>query len=71
MCLQKSTYFFFSTSLQNELHSQRLLWKKAGRTTKEKVKLFVIRVLVNIFVIAILGGSLYLIYYTNGLLVKV
>ncbi|KAH3871112.1 hypothetical protein DPMN_034306 [Dreissena polymorpha] len=51
--------------IQNELEYQRLQWKKESRTTREKVKLYVIRVLINLLVLAILGGALYLIYFTN------
>ncbi|XP_060592582.1 transmembrane channel-like protein 7 [Ruditapes philippinarum] len=54
---------------KNDLEYQRLQWKKASRTAKEKFKLYSIRVLINILVIAMLGGALYLIYYTNEQLV--
>ncbi|KAL4239689.1 Transmembrane channel-like protein 5 [Mactra antiquata] len=56
--------------VKNELQYQRFQWKKASRTTKEKLKLYLIRIAINFLVIAILGGSLYLIYYTNQQLVN-
>ncbi|XP_045213261.2 transmembrane channel-like protein 7 isoform X2 [Mercenaria mercenaria] len=55
---------------KNELEYQRLQWKKESRTTKEKFKLYTIRVLINILVILILGGALFLIYFTNQKLVE-
>ncbi|CAG2245617.1 TMC [Mytilus edulis] len=48
-----------------DLDTQRLVWRKQSLTLKDKIKLYLIRTAVNIFVIAALGGSLYLIFYTN------
>ncbi|XP_052764523.1 transmembrane channel-like protein 7 [Mya arenaria] len=56
--------------IMNELEYQRLQWKKDSRTTREKLKLYTIRFLVNVLVIAILSGALYLIYFTNQKLVE-
>ena len=53
------SYFHF----QSELEFQRLQWRKAGRTTKEKAKLYFVRFVMNILVLVILAGSLYLIYF--------
>ncbi|XP_063445695.1 transmembrane channel-like protein 7 isoform X2 [Mytilus trossulus] len=55
----------FLQELQGDLDTQRLIWRKQSLTLKDKIKLYLIRTAVNIFVIAALGGSLYLIFYTN------
>ena len=73
MIFQQLPYLFYYLLFQSELEFQRLQWKKEGRTTKEKAKLYFIRLIVNILVIAVLSGSLYLIYvcFTNDNLLKV
>ncbi|XP_071132214.1 transmembrane channel-like protein 7 isoform X2 [Mytilus edulis] len=55
----------FLQELKGDLDTQRLVWRKQSLTLKDKIKLYLIRTAVNIFVIAALGGSLYLIFYTN------
>lgn len=63
--------YFVSVLFQADLDTQRLIWKRQSRTTIDKIKLFVIRTALNVFVIAVLGGSLYLIYYTNDQMLQV
>lgn len=55
--------------LRGDLDNQKLLWKIENRTTREKAKLYSIRVVVNTVVLGFLGGSLYLIYYANNKLI--
>ena len=42
-----------------------------NRTTRQRIKLYLIRAAINILVIVILGGSIYAIYFTTDLLLKV
>lgn len=58
-------------SFKGDLDTQRLVWRKQSLTLKDKIKLYLIRTAVNIFVIAALGGSLYLIFYTNEKMLEV
>ncbi|XP_052071142.1 transmembrane channel-like protein 7 [Mytilus californianus] len=55
----------FFQELQGDLETQRLIWRKQSLTLKDKIKLYIIRMAVNIFVVAALSGSLYLIFFTN------
>ena len=63
--------YFVSVLFQADLETQRLIWKRQSRTTTDKIKLFIVRTTLNIFVFAVLGGSLYLIYYTNDQMLQV
>lgn len=51
--------------LQHDLEEQYRKEKQENRTTGEKVKLYSLRMLVNVFVIAVLGGACFLIYWTS------
>ncbi|KAL5018334.1 hypothetical protein ScPMuIL_004056 [Solemya velum] len=51
--------------LQGDLQNQALQWKLARRTFRQRFRLYVIRFISNLFVIVLLGGALYLIWYTN------
>ncbi|KAK3588968.1 hypothetical protein CHS0354_043139 [Potamilus streckersoni] len=55
--------------LETDLEYQRLYWRKQNRTAKEKLKLVVIRLLINLLCFGILGASLYLIFYVNEKLI--
>ncbi|KAJ8318093.1 hypothetical protein KUTeg_003184 [Tegillarca granosa] len=56
--------------LEADLENQRLQWKKERRTTQEKMKLYIIRFIINIIIVALLTGSLFLIYFTSTQLVE-
>lgn len=57
--------------MKGDLENQKLLWRKENRTTREKARLYSIRVVVNVVVVGFLGGSLYLIYFANNSLIDV
>ena len=63
--------YFVSVLFQADLETQRLIWKRQSRTITDKIKIFAVRTALNIFVIVVLGGSLYLIYYTNDQMLQV
>jgi hypothetical protein len=69
--IQDLCMYFVSVLFQADLETQRLIWKRKSRTTTDKIKLFIVRTTLNIFVFAVLGGSLYLIYYTNDQMLQV
>ncbi|CAC5378720.1 TMC [Mytilus coruscus] len=48
------------------LHHQKYVLTRSEWTSGQKCKTYTIRVLVNIFILAILGGAGYLIYYVNN-----
>ncbi|NXU49485.1 TMC7 protein, partial [Turnix velox] len=48
--------------LQTDLEEERLKRKIADRTTKEKLRIYSLRILINIIVIAVLSGCFYSIY---------
>lgn len=52
------------TDIQAELHDQRKEWRRQTRSGVENVKLYAIRFLINLLVLALLGGALYLITFT-------
>ncbi|XP_066292025.1 transmembrane channel-like protein 7 isoform X1 [Branchiostoma lanceolatum] len=51
--------------LKTDLEEQRILQKQAKRTGGEKCRLYTVRFVVNIFVLAILGAGGFLIYYAS------
>ena len=63
--------FFPFPILQGDLETQRIFWKKQNRELKEKFILYSIRIAVNVLVVAILGASLYLIFFTNDKMLEV
>ncbi|NWV23665.1 TMC7 protein, partial [Origma solitaria] len=48
--------------LQTDLHEEKLKQKIAERTTKEKLRIYSLRIFINIIVLAILSGFFYSIY---------
>ena len=50
---------------QHDLEEQYLRKKQQNRTTEEKFKLYSLRAVINFFVVAVLGGAGYLIYWTS------
>ncbi|XP_065267950.1 transmembrane channel-like protein 7 isoform X1 [Emys orbicularis] len=48
--------------LKTDLEEERLRQKKACRTTKEKLRIYCLRLFLNIFVLALLSGCFYSIY---------
>ncbi|ELU16986.1 hypothetical protein CAPTEDRAFT_22791, partial [Capitella teleta] len=58
---QKSNHWSFISLLEQE----RYLEKIKGRTTKEKCKLWSVRILINFIVLCFLGGGAYLIYFAT------
>ncbi|XP_011438141.3 transmembrane channel-like protein 7 isoform X1 [Magallana gigas] len=52
------------TDIQAELHDQRKEWRRQKRSGVENFKLYAIRFLINLLVLALLGGALYLITFT-------
>ncbi|XP_069122846.1 transmembrane channel-like protein 7 isoform X2 [Argopecten irradians] len=58
----KTKHSNISGELKKDLEIQRFMWKKESRTTKDKVKLYLLRTVINILMCFLLGGSLYLIY---------
>ncbi|XP_038063713.1 transmembrane channel-like protein 7 [Patiria miniata] len=53
--------------LQTDLEEARLKLLRANRTTLKKCRLYLLRLILNVVVLAILGGAGYLIYYTTDL----
>ncbi|KAI8492670.1 ion transport [Branchiostoma belcheri] len=51
--------------LKTDLEEQRILQKQAKRTGGEKCRLYSVRFIVNVFVLAILGAGGFLIYYAS------
>ncbi|XP_046583482.1 transmembrane channel-like protein 7 [Haliotis rubra] len=60
----------FKLELQDDLKEARRRLRQAERSTGEKCRLIFIRIFINLFVIGILGASLYLIYYTTETLLE-
>ncbi|XP_067673750.1 transmembrane channel-like protein 7 isoform X2 [Haliotis asinina] len=60
----------FKLELQDDLKEARRRLRQAERSTGEKCRLIFIRIFINLFVICILGASLYLIYYTTETLLE-
>ncbi|XP_078317211.1 transmembrane channel-like protein 7 isoform X3 [Crassostrea virginica] len=52
------------TDIQAELNDQRKEWKREKRSTTENATLYLVRFLINILVLGLLGGALYLITFT-------
>ena len=48
--------------LQTDLEEERIKQKIADRTRKDKCRIFALRVVLNVFVIAVLAGCFYCIY---------
>lgn len=55
-------YFRMSCSPQTDLEEERIKQKIADRTRKEKCRIYLIRLLLNLFVIAVLAACFYSIY---------
>ncbi|XP_034043319.1 transmembrane channel-like protein 7 [Thalassophryne amazonica] len=51
--------------LRTDLEEERIKQKIADRTRKEKCRIYVIRIILNVFVMAILAGCFYSIYYAT------
>lgn len=51
--------------LRADLNSQREIWMQTGRTLQLKIRLYSLRLLINIVVICLLGGCFTLIYYSS------
>lgn len=58
-------------SEQAELHDQRKEWRRQKRSGVENVKLYAMRFLINLLVLALLGGALYLITFTAEQMIEV
>ncbi|KAM9314697.1 transmembrane channel-like protein 7 [Pholidichthys leucotaenia] len=57
--LKRSSLFY---ELKMDLQEERIRQKIAGRTRKEKCRIYLIRLFLNVFVISILAGCFYAIY---------
>ena len=57
--------------LQTDLEEERQKLKRAKRTGWDKAKLYLLRLVINLIVFAILAGAAYLIYYTSDFAVLV
>ncbi|XP_071107744.1 transmembrane channel-like protein 7 isoform X1 [Haliotis cracherodii] len=60
----------FTRELEDDLNEERRRNRQAERSTGEKCRLIFVRIFINLFVICILGASLYLIYYTTETLLE-
>ncbi|XP_046366609.2 transmembrane channel-like protein 7 isoform X3 [Haliotis rufescens] len=60
----------FTRELQDDLNEERRRNRQAERSMGEKCRLIFVRIFINLFVICILGASLYLIYYTTETLLQ-
>ncbi|XP_033748390.1 transmembrane channel-like protein 7 isoform X2 [Pecten maximus] len=58
----KTKHSNISGELKKDLEIQRFMWKMESRTTGDKIKLYLLRTVINILMFFLLGGSLYLIY---------
>ena len=56
---------------QAELNDQRKEWKREKRSTTENATLYLVRFLINILVLGLLGGALYLITFTAEQMIEV
>ncbi|NXV76869.1 TMC7 protein, partial [Atlantisia rogersi] len=52
--------------LQTDLAEERQRQKKADRTMKEKIRIYSLRISINIIVLALLGGCFYFIYWATA-----
>lgn len=60
-CLRGDGFSVFRP-LQTDLEEERIKQKIADRTRKEKCRIYLIRVILNLFVIAVLAACFYSIY---------
>ncbi|XP_021359888.1 transmembrane channel-like protein 7 isoform X1 [Mizuhopecten yessoensis] len=58
----KTKHSNISGEFKKDLEIQRFMWKMENRTTGDKIKLYLLRTVINILMVFLLGGSLYLIY---------
>lgn len=61
LCL--SSPVFFSDGAQLLLEEQRFSMQVAQRKLGQKVRLYLLRFILNVFVLSLLGGAFYLIYF--------
>ncbi|XP_033748411.1 transmembrane channel-like protein 7 isoform X2 [Pecten maximus] len=56
---------YIKTDMKADLQEQRLKLKLSKQTMKDKCQLYMIRIVINILVLALLGGACYLIIFTT------
>jgi hypothetical protein len=57
--------------MKAELNDQRKEWRMQERSTGELAQLYLMRILINVLVLALLGGALYLITFTAEQMIAV
>lgn len=62
---------FIFVFIKAELNDQRKEWRMQERSTTELAQLYLVRILINFLVLALLGGALYLITFTAEQMIEV
>ncbi|GAB1599942.1 transmembrane channel-like protein 7 [Argonauta hians] len=66
----RSTKTCLLQELRADLASQKENWYKSNRSIKTKIKLYTIRIILNIIIFVVLVGSLALVYYSSTFLMS-
>lgn len=65
MCVCSSSPVVLSVAPQLLLEEQTFSRRKAQRTLRQRVRLYLLRFILNMIVLSLLGGSFYVIYYAT------